>query len=69
MADRPNFAAIVKHLQVLKPFGSGLTVEYLEQVTRYALELEQELDELRVPHRGEGTGPSLLVERSRRAWG
>jgi hypothetical protein len=47
MPDRPNFAAIAQHQRTMHQLGGGLTVEYLDQVVRYALELEMQLAELR----------------------
>jgi hypothetical protein len=50
MPDRPNFAAIAVHQRTLRQLGGGLTVEYLDQVVRYALALEVQLTEIRDGH-------------------
>src|ERR1051325_11209324 len=47
MPERPDFAAIAAHQRLLRQMGGGLTVDYLEQVVRYAQRLERALSEVR----------------------
>ena len=47
LAERPDFTAIAAHQRLMNYYGGGLSVEYLDQVVDYALNLEQALMEIR----------------------
>jgi hypothetical protein len=47
LPERPDFAAIAAHQRLMNYYGGGLSVEYLDQIVGYALNLEQALMEIR----------------------
>jgi hypothetical protein len=47
LAERPDFATIAAYQRLMTYYGGGLSVEYLDQVVSYALNLEQALMEIR----------------------